>query len=313
MANPQDITTRELAIRTSIDAIAPDDTLLVKTVGVHGRLYEKLSLSTGLKIIGNPGSKVIIATGESTPGDHHLTHEPGGGDEVGVLALRQLENDPSPESGVTIVYVLANDTASLCWKDINGVVHKAELHTNNLSALSALDAATGFLYQISPAVFTKLNASAVLTGIGAVGGSGDATYLALFSDATHIADSILYQSGGKICISNMSGSVNAIGLDASKFIEPCAALGIKSDLIISDQFKTEYQIPNVDYGIYPGMLKAGENPPYYTRKNAAGMDTFRTYCRRILNFFRCLRQRLRAIYRENSYCRGWHDRSFVFG
>ena len=109
MAQNQDITTRELAVRTAINSVANDDTLLVKTVGVAGRLYEQLTIGTGLEIIGNPGSKIIVATGESTPGAHAATHEPGGGDEVGVLALRPLLSGPSPESGRTILYVFSGD------------------------------------------------------------------------------------------------------------------------------------------------------------------------------------------------------------
>ena len=109
MANAQDITTQELAVRVAIDTIAPDDTLLIKTDGVNGRLYEPLALGTGLAIIGNPGSRAIQATGSATPGAHHLTHEPGGGDEVGVFALRPLSTDPSPETGKTILYVLSSD------------------------------------------------------------------------------------------------------------------------------------------------------------------------------------------------------------
>ena len=113
MAQNQDITTRELAVRTAIDSVANDDTLLVKTVGVAGRLYEQLTIGTGLEIIGNPGSKIIVATGESTPGAHAATHEPGGGDEVGFLALRPLLSDPSPESGRTILYVLSGDNNNI--------------------------------------------------------------------------------------------------------------------------------------------------------------------------------------------------------
>jgi len=109
MSESQNTTTKELAIRVSIDDIADDDTLLIKTNGVNGRLYEQLTVSTGLSIIGDPGNKTIIATGESTPGAHHVTHEPGGGDEVGVIALRPLANDPNYITGKLIVYVLASD------------------------------------------------------------------------------------------------------------------------------------------------------------------------------------------------------------
>ena len=113
MSNNQDITTKELAVRIVIDKIATDDTLLIKSDGVAGRLYESLEVSTGLSIIGNPGSKAIIVTGGSTPGAHAATHEPGGGDEVGVLALRPLLSDPSPESGRTILYVLSGDNNNI--------------------------------------------------------------------------------------------------------------------------------------------------------------------------------------------------------
>ena len=113
MANTQDITTQELAIRVAINTIAPDDTILIKTDGVNGRLYEPLTISTGLSVIGNTGSKTLVATGISTPGAHHLTHEPGGGDEVGILALRPLSADPSPETGKTILYVLASDSLNI--------------------------------------------------------------------------------------------------------------------------------------------------------------------------------------------------------
>jgi hypothetical protein len=109
MANVQDITTQELAISAAVSTIAPDDTLLIKSDGVAGRLYEPCTISTGLAIIGNSGAKAIVATGGGTPGAHHLTHEPGGGDEVGVIALRQLTSDPSAEAGVTILYVLSSD------------------------------------------------------------------------------------------------------------------------------------------------------------------------------------------------------------
>ena len=109
MSNDQDITTRELAVRAVVLQVFGDDTLLIKTDGAQGPLYEGLTVSTGLAIIGNAGSKAIVATGSSVPGAHHLTHEPGGGDEVGVLALRPLTTDPTEETGVTILYVLASD------------------------------------------------------------------------------------------------------------------------------------------------------------------------------------------------------------
>ena len=55
------------------------------------------------------GYGITDVTGSATPGAHHLTHEPGGGDEVGVFALRPLSTDPSPETGKTILYVLSSD------------------------------------------------------------------------------------------------------------------------------------------------------------------------------------------------------------
>ena len=63
MANEQDITTQELAIRAAILAIASDNTLLIKTAGVAGRLYEALTIGSGLSVSGAPGSKVLSASG----------------------------------------------------------------------------------------------------------------------------------------------------------------------------------------------------------------------------------------------------------
>jgi hypothetical protein len=63
MAGQQNITTRELAVRAAILNIAADDTLLIKAAGVAGRLYEQLTIGSGLAITGDPGSKVLSSNG----------------------------------------------------------------------------------------------------------------------------------------------------------------------------------------------------------------------------------------------------------
>jgi hypothetical protein len=135
-----------------------------------------------------------------------------GATDINLFLINNTEADLSAHLGVCQVG-LANDTNRVGWKNNASVFKCAEIHTANLSALSALDATPGFLYQTGAAAFTRYpfagtgsalsvaHSDHAHSGVYATG-SLSVGKIPYCSNATGpvLSDSILSQSGGNVGI-----------------------------------------------------------------------------------------------------------------
>lgn len=85
------------------------------------------------------GSWILIGLGSggsSKPASHASTHEPFGDDEIGIIAWRYLDDNPTPESNKIIQYVLSSDPETIRLMYPDGTIRKlatSELDVGDVS------------------------------------------------------------------------------------------------------------------------------------------------------------------------------------